>query len=92
MTIEERLAEAEAQNRRLLELNRALAAQNAPKTGMKVSEKGALSLYGIGRFPVTLYPEQWVRVLEKDPEIRSFIKEHWNEFSHKDKAAVQPTT
>lgn len=41
---------------------------------LKVSEKGALSLYGLGRFPVTLYKEQWIKVLEKADEIREFIK------------------
>jgi hypothetical protein len=40
---------------------------------MKVSEKGALSIYGMGRFPVTLYKEQWLRLLDKADEIRAFI-------------------
>ena len=40
---------------------------------MKVSEKGALSVYGMGRFPVTLYKEQWLRLLDMSDEIRSFI-------------------
>jgi hypothetical protein len=39
-----------------------------------VSEKGGLSLYGLGRFPVTLYKEQWVRLLDYTDEIRSFLK------------------
>lgn len=43
---------------------------------MKVSEKGALSLYGLGRFPVTLYKEQWVKVLDYADAIRSFLKEN----------------
>lgn len=47
------------------------------KTGgalsMKVSEKGALSVYGMGRFPVTLYKEQWLKLLDISEEIRSFI-------------------
>jgi hypothetical protein len=59
---------------RLRAENAALAANKASKgTGLKVSEKGALSLYGVGRFPVTLYKEQWVKVLEKADEIRAFI-------------------
>ena len=41
---------------------------------MKVSEKGALSLYGMGRFPVTLYKEQWLRVLEHSDKIQAFIE------------------
>lgn len=40
---------------------------------MKVSEKGALSVYGMGRFPVTLYKEQWLKLLDISEEIRSFI-------------------
>jgi hypothetical protein len=49
------------------------------KTGqlrLKVSEKGALSVYGLGRFPVTLYKEQWIRLLDYAEEMRSFIKDN----------------
>jgi len=41
---------------------------------LKVSEKGALSLYGVGRFPVTLYKEQWVKVLGMKDEIEKFLQ------------------
>jgi hypothetical protein len=40
---------------------------------MKVSEKGAVSVYGMGRFPVTLYKEQWLRLLDMSDDIRAFI-------------------
>jgi len=40
---------------------------------LKVSEKGALSVYGLGRFPVTLYREQWEKLLGMSDEIRAFI-------------------
>lgn len=40
---------------------------------LKVSEKGAISVYGMGRFPVTLYKEQWLRLLDMSDEIRAFI-------------------
>jgi hypothetical protein len=40
---------------------------------MKVSDKGAVSVYGMGRFPVTLYKEQWLRLLDMADEIRAFI-------------------
>jgi hypothetical protein len=43
---------------------------------LKVSEKGGLSLYGMGRFPVTLYKEQWLRILASAPEIEAFIREN----------------
>ena len=41
---------------------------------MKVSEKGALSIYGMGRFPVTLYKEQWLKLLAIADEIKTFIE------------------
>jgi hypothetical protein len=43
---------------------------------LKVSEKGALSVYGLGRFPVTLYREQWEKLLGMTDEIRSFIHQN----------------
>jgi len=43
---------------------------------MKVSEKGAVSIYGMGRFPVTLYKEQWLKLLDMAAEIRAFIAEN----------------
>ncbi len=43
---------------------------------MKVSEKGALSIYGMGRFPVTLYKEQWAKLLDLEKEIRAFLKDN----------------
>ena len=43
---------------------------------MKVSEKGGVSIYGLGRFPVTLYKEQWIRLLDMADDIRSFIAEN----------------
>ncbi len=43
---------------------------------MKVSEKGALSVYGMGRFPVTLYKEQWVKLLSIAEELKKFIAEN----------------
>ena len=43
---------------------------------LKVSEKGAVSVYGLGRFPVTLYKEQWTRLLAMAEDIKAFIKTH----------------
>jgi hypothetical protein len=42
----------------------------------KVSEKGGVSVYGLGRFPVTLYYEQWVRLLDASPQLREFLEEN----------------
>ncbi len=49
----------------------------------KVSQKGGLSLYGLQRMPVTLYVEQWERLLDFSDEIRAFIKEHDDELKRK---------
>lgn len=46
------------------------------KVSLKVSEKGAISLYGLGRFPVTLYPNQWVKVIEHGDEIKRFAEQN----------------
>src|SRR5262249_58629184 len=46
------------------------------QTSLRVSEKGALSVYGLGRFPVTLYREQWDKLLGMSDEIRQFIKDN----------------
>ena len=45
-------------------------------TSLRVSEKGGVSVYGMGRFPVTLYKEQWLKLLDMADEIRAFIKEN----------------
>jgi hypothetical protein len=69
-SIEEKLARLEAENQ-------ALKKQVDRKPGelrLKVSEKGGLSIYGLGRFPVTLYKEQWNRLLDHADEIREFLK------------------
>ena len=51
---------------------------------MKVSEKGAVSVYGMGRFPVTLYKEQWLKLLNMSDEIRAFIAENEGRLKAKD--------
>jgi hypothetical protein len=50
----------------------------------KVSEKGAVSVYGLGRFPVTLYREQWERLLAASDEIRKFIGENQDKLKVKE--------
>jgi len=54
--------------------NEALKKASSKGLSMKVSEKGALSVYGLGRFPVTLYKEQWIRLLDLSEDIRTFIQ------------------
>jgi hypothetical protein len=58
---------------RLRAENESLKKAGRGKLAMKVSEKGALSVYGMGRFPVTLYKEQWLRLLAMADEIKAFI-------------------
>jgi hypothetical protein len=50
---------------------------------LKVSEKGGVSVYGMGRFPVTLYKEQWIKLLDMADEIRAFIRDHESELKAK---------
>ncbi|MCM2278742.1 MAG: hypothetical protein NDJ89_11765 [Oligoflexia bacterium] len=63
-----------AELERLRAENAALKNTKAKGLSLKISEKGGLSVYGLGRFPVTLYKEQWTRLLDMAEEIRSFIK------------------
>ena len=51
---------------------------------MKVSEKGAVSVYGMGRFPVTLYKEQWLKLLDMSDDIRAFIAKNEAQLKTKD--------
>ncbi|MGB7220244.1 MAG: hypothetical protein WBD07_15705 [Vicinamibacterales bacterium] len=72
MTDENLKAELE----RLKAENERLKSQRGRGVSLKVSEKGGVSVYGLGRFPVTLYKEQWTRLLAMADEIRAFMKEH----------------
>ena len=62
-----------AEIERLRNENAALKKETSAGVRLKVSEKGAVSVYGMGRFPVTLYKEQWLRLLDMADEIRAFI-------------------
>jgi hypothetical protein len=61
---------------RLRAENEALKKKRNSTVSMKVSEKGAVSVYGLGKFPVTLYQEQWQKLLAIADEIKSFIEEN----------------
>ena len=74
-----------AELERLRAENEALKKRGSKGISMKVSEKGGVSIYGLGRFPVTLYKEQWTKLLDMADDIRAFIKE--NEASLKAKDA-----
>jgi hypothetical protein len=61
---------------RLRAENEALKAKISRPTSIRVSEKGAVSVYGLGRFPVTLYKEQWLKLLSMAEDIKTFIAEN----------------
>jgi hypothetical protein len=65
-----------AEMARLKEENERLKARQSRAVSLKVSEKGGLSVYGLGRFPVTLYKEQWTKLLDMADDIRAFLKEN----------------
>ena len=68
--------ELKAELERLKAENEALKARTSKGISLKVSEKGGVSLYGLGRFPITLYKEQWLKVLDMADDIRRFIDEN----------------
>ena len=76
--------ELRAELERLKAENEALKARRSGATSMKVSEKGGLSVYGLGRFPVTLYQEQWLKLLDLGDRIRAFIREHQSELKKRE--------
>lgn len=62
-------------NELIAQLQAKLAIANKPrKLSLKVSEKGAVSVYGMGKFPVTLYSQQWERLLASQDEIKAFME------------------
>jgi len=65
-----------AELERLKAENDALNKRRSSAVSMKVSEKGAVSVYGLGRFPVTLYQEQWNKLLSMAGEIQQFIADN----------------
>jgi len=62
-----------AELERLKAENEALKGKATRATSIRVSEKGGVSVYGLGRFPVTLYKEQWLKLLDMAEDIRTFI-------------------
>jgi hypothetical protein len=70
---EEKLARLEAENKALKDQ---IEQRKPGQLRLKISEKGGLSVYGLGRFPVTLYKEQWKRLLEHAEEIKAFLEQN----------------
>lgn len=61
---------------RIAELEKQVVTKRTNKIDFKVSEKGGVSVYGLGRFPVTLYYEQWIRLLDSADALRAFLQEN----------------
>jgi hypothetical protein len=73
-----------AELERLKAENDALKKRRSSAVSMKVSEKGAVSVYGLGRFPVTLYQEQWNKLLSMADEIKQFIADNRDRLKSKE--------
>lgn len=69
---------------RLKAENEALKQKRNSAVSLKVSEKGAVSVYGLGRFPVTLYQEQWKKLLALSEDIKAFIEENQSKLKVKE--------
>ena len=85
--IEDSMSEAEdlkAELERLKAENEQLKSQRGRAVSLKVSEKGGVSVYGMGRFPITLYKEQWTKLLDMADEIRAFIRDNESKLKAKE--------
>jgi hypothetical protein len=73
-----------AELERLRAENESLKRRETKGLSLKVSAKGAVSVYGLGRFPVTLYKEQWARLLDMGDDIRKFIGDNDSQLKTKE--------
>ncbi len=76
--------ELRAELEKLKAENEALKARTSKGISLKVSEKGGVSVYGMGRFPVTLYKEQWLKLLDMGEDLRRFIADNDAKLKAKD--------
>ena len=85
-------ADLQAELERLRAENEKLKARSPRGLSLKVSAKGAVSVYGLGRFPVTLYKEQWEKLLDMSDDIQTFISEHASELKLKEDSPKEEST
>jgi hypothetical protein len=69
---------------RIAELEKQTGSRKRGVIDFKVGEKGGVSVYGLGRFPVTLYYEQWIRLLDSSADLRAFLEENKSKLKLKD--------
>lgn len=69
---------------RISELEKQSGSRKKGSLEFRVGEKGGVSVYGLGRFPVTLYYEQWIRLLDVSTELRAFLEENKSRLKLKD--------
>lgn len=72
---------------RIADLERQVGGRKRGSVEFRVGEKGGVSVYGLGRFPVTLYYEQWIRLLDSADSLRSFLEENKHRLKLKDAAS-----
>ena len=72
--------------KRIAELEQEVHGRKPATLEFRVSEKGAVSVYGLGRFPVTLYYEQWSRLLDRSDDLKSFLEENKSKLKLKPRA------
>jgi hypothetical protein len=69
---------------RLAELEKQQGPRRTGSLEFRVGEKGGVSVYGLGRFPVTLYYEQWIRLLDASADLRAFLEKNKSRLKLKD--------
>ena len=70
---------------RIAELEKQSGSKSKGSLEFRIGEKGGVSVYGLGRFPVTLYYEQWIRLLDVAPDLRAFLEDNKNRLKLKAK-------
>jgi hypothetical protein len=78
------LNEVELLKAKLADLEKQLANKNNGGSGLKIAAKGGISMYGLGKFPVTLYASQWRKLISRTPEVEQFLKANAGKYAEKE--------